>query len=193
MRMMRKQFCSIVPKCLPTQEITSGWGTSAEKETSRWENPWISWDHCSWCSAIFASVIVSRRRGKKKKALPSLQIVGIPSISRRSMFCDSLAPFTHPSDLSLPLPPLFGGITTIAGAAVAAATGLMIALNRQIHPHPPRRQPNPLLLIHVHSGVVPLQQRDVHALRAHIPHHLIGMLQTTSVVVVVVVMMMMLL
>lgn len=39
---------------------------------------------------------------------------------------------------------------------------------RQIKSHPPRRQPNPLLLIQIHAGVIPLQQCRIRPLRTGI-------------------------
>ncbi len=45
---------------------------------------------------------------------------------------------------------------------------------RQIHPHPPRRQPRPLLLIHIHARIISLQQRRVQPLRFYVLDHLVG-------------------
>lgn len=50
---------------------------------------------------------------------------------------------------------------------------LPIPLRRHLHPHPPRRQPHPLLLIEAHAGIVPLQQRRVHALRPEVVEELL--------------------
>lgn len=49
---------------------------------------------------------------------------------------------------------------------------------RHLHTHPPRRQPDPLplLVLKPHPGVIPLQQRGVDALRAHIEDELFGFL-----------------
>jgi hypothetical protein len=45
---------------------------------------------------------------------------------------------------------------------------LRIILHRQIHPNPPRTQPDPLLLTHPHTRIVPLNQRNVRPLRLRI-------------------------
>jgi len=50
-------------------------------------------------------------------------------------------------------------------------------LNRQLHPHPPRRKPNALFLVHVHARVVPLNERRVKALLLDELQDLLGFLQ----------------
>lgn len=57
--------------------------------------------------------------------------------------------------------------STVVPAPISSLRSRSTALhfNRQIHPHPPRRQPHFLLLAHVHTRVVSFHERDVHALR----------------------------
>ena len=45
--------------------------------------------------------------------------------------------------------------------------------DRQIHTDPPGRQPDTLLLIHAHAGIIPLQQRGVLPLSPQILYELI--------------------
>lgn len=46
-------------------------------------------------------------------------------------------------------------------------------INRQIHTHPPRRQPDPLLLIHIHPRIIPFHESDIHPLRLQIDSQLL--------------------
>ena len=47
-------------------------------------------------------------------------------------------------------------------------------LNRQIHPHLPSCKPHPLILLHVHPRIIPLEQRAVGPLRAEVCRQLFG-------------------
>lgn len=49
-------------------------------------------------------------------------------------------------------------------------------LDRQIQPDPPSRQPHSLLLVHLHAGVISLQQRSIHPLGPGILDKLLGLL-----------------
>lgn len=46
-------------------------------------------------------------------------------------------------------------------------------IDRQIHTHPPRRQPDPLLLIHIHPRIIPFHKSNIHPLRLQIDSQLL--------------------
>jgi len=58
--------------------------------------------------------------------------------------------------------------TASSRAATPTAVLPRRPLRRQVHPDPPRREPDPILLEHIHPGVVSLEQRRVRPLRLEV-------------------------
>jgi len=80
------------------------------------------------------------------------------------------------SIFSMPLPPPFTNPCSYRQQQTPKPSYLLLPLdiiNRQIHTHPPRRQPDPLLLIHIHPRIIPFHKSDIHPLRLQIDSQLL--------------------
>lgn len=87
-------------------------------------------------------------------------------------------PFNRVSIFSMPLPPPFTNPRSYrqqqsSNPNPSSSLPPLDIINRQIHTHPPRRQPDPLLLIHIHPRIIPFHKSNVHPLRLQIDSQLL--------------------